>query len=30
MRVRRDGAKPDGRYVELPRKNSDVRSVLLS
>jgi hypothetical protein len=28
--VRRDGAKPDGRYVELPRKNSEVCSVLLS
>ena len=30
IRVRCDGAKPEGRYVELPRKNSDVCSVLLS
>ena len=30
IRVRRDGANPDGRYVELPRKNSEVCRVLLS
>ena len=30
MRMRRDGVNPDGRYTELPTKNSDVSRVLSS